>query len=227
MSQRVTRAAALLAASLAAGGCAHAPVRSTPPIRVAAPRISVSRISLPPAEASGIAQFRRWPKACALLTPDDMRAVLPQITKVVETPFSQKIKITNLDDVGDDYDAPGTSCEIKFWVAGTELKKKAVPDVVRVEDLAVGDTDTVEDNYGSLAQGHPKIPGGLGALECVLDGEEYFCRMPKIAFAVSAGPTLYIDRFEGQPARTEARTYWVHDVLPNFVRSVASKLPQK
>lgn len=187
----------------------------------------MTRIRLPPAEASGIAQFRRWPKACALLTQDDMKAVLPQITKIVETPHTQKIKIMNLGDVGDDYDAPGTSCEIKFWVAGTERKRRAVPDVVRVEDIAVGDTDTVEDNYGSLAQGMPKVPGGLGALECVLDTDHYYCRMPNIAFSVGAGSSLYIDRFVGQPVHTQARTYWVHDVLPGFVRSVASKLPQK
>ncbi len=211
---------------IATAGCASRPERTTPPIRVAAPRISVTRIHLPPPEASGLAQLRQWPKACDLLTADDMRALLPQITKIVETPHSQKIKIMNLDDAGDDYDAPDTSCEIRFWVAGTERKKHAVPDLVRVEDIAVGDTSTVEDNYGSLAQGRPQIPGGLGAIECVLDTDHYYCRMPNIAFSVSTGSSLYIDRFAGQPPRTEARAYWVRDVLPGLVRSVASKLPR-
>jgi hypothetical protein len=210
-----------------AAACAPAPRPAAPPIRVAAPRISATRISLPPAEANGLAQFRRWPRACDLLTPADLRAVLPQITKVTESPQGQRMKITNLDASDGDYDAPDSSCQIRFWVAGAERRRHAVPDVLRVEDIAVGDSATVKDNYDSLVHTKPRVAGGLGALECVLDVDDYHCRMPNIAFSVGAESTLHIGGFAGQPKRTGARTYWVHDVLPAFVRSVSSKLPRR
>jgi hypothetical protein len=208
-----------------AAGCAPA-TKTTPPINVAAPRISTTHIPLPSAEADGLAQFRQWPKACDLLTADDMKAVLPQITKVAESPQGQNIKIMNLAGGGGDGDAPDTSCEIKFWIAGTEKKRLSRPDILRVEDIAVGDSATVKDNYDSLAHSKPKATGDLGALECVLDRVNYYCRMSNIAFSVSAESTLYIASFVGQPKQTEARAYWVKTVIPGFVRSVASKLPR-
>jgi hypothetical protein len=224
-TRRRTAVAALAGGLLAAGSCT--PARTTPPIRVAAPKISASHVSLPPAEADGLSRFDSWPKACELLTAKDVEAVLPQITKIVQTPREQQIKVTNLGDgEGDDRDAPGSSCETTFWVAGTEKKHRAEPDLIRVEDIAVGDTDTVKDNYDSLARSKPRIPGGLGTLECVRAAADYYCRTPHIAFSVGTGPSLYIDRFVGQPKKVEARTYWVNTVLPEFVRSVASKLPR-
>ncbi|MCW2858679.1 MAG: hypothetical protein JWP48_387 [Actinoallomurus sp.] len=220
-------AGALATATPALASCDPAVRRTTPPIRVAAPRIAASRVSLPPAEADGLTRFDSWPRACELLTPADLRAALPQITKVVQTPREQRIRVTNLGDgPGDDRDAPGSSCETRFWVAGTEKKARAQPDLVRVEDIAVGDTDTVKDNYDSLAGSSPRVAGGLGTLECALAAADYYCRMPHIAFSVGTGPTLYIDSFVGQPKTMEARTYWVRDVLPALVRSVASKLPR-
>ncbi|GAB2833038.1 hypothetical protein GCM10027176_41730 [Actinoallomurus bryophytorum] len=195
---------------------------------MATPRIGATPMSLAPAEADGLTRFDSWPKACELLTAADLRAILPQVTKVVQTPREQQIKVTNLGDGdGDDRDAPGSSCETRFWVAGTEKNKHAQPDLVRVEDIAVGDTDTVKDNYDSLAGSRPRVPGGLGTLECVRAAPDYYCRLPHIAFSVSAGPSLYIDSFVGQPKKVEARTYWVDDVLPEFVRSVAAKLPHR
>jgi hypothetical protein len=192
-----------------------------------APPIAASTMPLAPAEADGLTRFDSWPKACDLLTARDLQAVLPQITKIAQTPREQRIRVTNLGDgAGDDRDAPGTSCETRFWVAGTEKKANAQPDLVRVEDIAVGDTDTVKDNYDSLAQSRPRVPGGLGALECVPAAADYYCRMPHIAFSVGTSSTLYIARFVGQPEKVEARTYWVNHVLPELVRSVASKLPR-
>jgi hypothetical protein len=225
-TRRRTAVAVLAGGLLAASSCATA--RTTPPIRVATPRIGTTQVSLPPAEADGLSRFDSWPKACELLTPKDLEAVLPQITKIVQTPREQQIKVTNLGDgEGDDRDAPGSVCETRFWIAGTEKKRHAEPDLVRVEDIAVGDTDTVKDNYDSLAQSRPRIPGGLGTLECVRADGDYYCRTPHFAFSVGTGPSLYIDRFVGQPKGVEARTYWVDDVLPELVRSVASKLPRR
>ncbi|MDN3351169.1 hypothetical protein [Actinomadura sp. DC4] len=222
---RRTAVAALAGGLLTAGACA--PARTTPPIRVAAPRIGTPTVSPPPAEADGLSRFDSWPKACDLLTAADVRAVLPQITKITQTPREQQIKVTNLGDgEGDDRDAPDTSCETRFWVAGTEKKRHAEPDLIRVEDVAVGDTDTVKDNYETLAGSRPRIPGGLGALECVRDVTDYYCRTSRVAFSVGTGPSLYIDRFVGQPKKVEARTYWVGTVLPEFVRSIAAKLPR-
>jgi hypothetical protein len=192
-----------------------------------APRIAASTLKLAPAEADGLTRFDSWPNACELLTAEDLRAVLPQVTKVDQTPREQQIRVTNLGQGtgDDDRDAPGTACETRFWVAGAEKKPNAQPDLLRVEDIAVGDTDTVSDNYNTLTRGRPRVPGGLGATECVLAGTDYYCRMSHIAFSVGTGPTLYTGGFAGQPKRTEAHTYWVQTVLPEFVRSVASKLP--
>lgn len=225
MSQR--RRAAVSAVFLTAVSTACTPARepTTPPIRVAKPRISATHLPLPPAQTTGLARFRRWPRACELLTAGDVRAVLPQVTKIVETPRAQQIRIVNLETDGD-FDVPGSSCEIRFWVAGTERKKHAVPDVLRVEDVAVGDVGTVKDNYDSIARTRTPVRGDLGAAECVVDSDAYYCRMPNIAFTIEAAPSVYIDRFVGQPARTSTRTYWVRQVLPAFVRSIASKLPR-
>ncbi len=218
--------AALAGAALAVASCGPA-ARTTPPIRVASPRITASRMSLARAEADGLTRFDSWPKACELLTPRDLRAVLPQITKIVQIPREQEIRVTNLgkDARDDDRDAPGSSCETRFWVAGTERKRAARPDLVRVEDIAVGDTATVKDNYDVLARYARRVPGGLGALECVRTDVEYHCRMPHVAFTVGTGTSLYIAGFAGQPKKEEARTYWVERVLPEFVRAVAAKLP--
>lgn len=223
---RTLRTATLLAGGLlAVGACAPA-APTTPPIRVVEPRTGSTHLSVPQAEADGLTRFDSWPKACDLLTVKDITAVLPQITKIVQTPKEQEITVTNLGDSDDDdRDAPDTACETRFWVSGTERQRHAQPDVVRVEDLAVGDSDTVEDNFDQLAGSRPRIPGGLGARECVRAGAEYDCRTGHVAFAVSAAPSLYIDRFVGQPKKTEARTYWVGTVLPKFVRTVAAKLP--
>ena len=216
-----------LPAVLAVAACAPSAGRTTPPIRVAAPRIAASRMSAPPVEADGLTRFDSWPKACKLFTAEDLRAVLPQVSKVTQTPYEQRITVTNLGDGdGDDRDAPESSCETRFWVAGTERNPHAEPDVVRVEDIAVGDTGTVKDNYDTLARSRPRIPGGLGALECVLADAGYYCRLPHVAFSVGTGPALYIDSFAGQPKHMAARTYWLEHVLPEFVRSVASKLPR-
>jgi hypothetical protein len=213
---------------LAVAACAPSVDRTTPPIRVAAPRIAASRMPAPPAEADGLTRSDSWPKACELLTADDLRAVLPQATKITQTPYEQWIKVTNLGDGdGDDRDAPASSCETRFWVAGTERKPHAEPDLVRVEDIAVGDTGTVKENYDALAGSRPRVPGGLGALECVLADTGYYCRLPHVAFSVGTGPSLYIDSFAGQPKTVAARTYWLEHVLPEFVRSVASKLPRR
>lgn len=211
---------------LAAVSCAPAPI--TPPIRVAAPRIAKTRMAAVPAEADGLTRFDRWPKACDLLTAADLRAVLPQVGKVTQTPHAQRIMVTNLGgDPDDDRDAPETSCDTRFWVDGTERKRHSEPDLVRVEDVAVGDIDTVKDNYDTLAGTRPRIPGGLGATESVLAGTVYYCRMPRVAFSVGTGTALYIARFAGQPKHVAAQTYWVHDVLPELVRTVAAKLPDR
>lgn len=211
---------------LAVLSCAPAP--RTPPIRVAAPRIAATRMPAVPAEAHGLTPFDGWPRACGLLTAADLRAVLPQVTKVTQTPHDQRIVVTNLGDgPGEDRDAPEASCETRFWVAGTERNRRARPDLVRVEDIAVGDADTVRDNYDRIAGARRRIPGGLGAAECVLDGTDYHCRMPHVAFSVGTGPALSIARFAGQPKHVAAMTYWVRDVLPELVRSVASKLPDR
>jgi fermentation-respiration switch protein FrsA (DUF1100 family) len=221
-------AGVLVAGVLLAGSCAPEAERTTPAIRVVAPRTGVTTMSLAPAEADGLTRFDSWPKACELLTPADLRAILPQVTKVVQTPREQEIRVTNLGDGdGDDRDAPGSSCETRFWVAGTEKNRHAQPDLLRVEDIAVGDTDTVKDNYDSLAGSRPRVPGGLGALECVRAAPDYYCRLPHIAFSVGAGPSLYIDSFVGQPKKVEAHTYWVDNVLPELVRAVAAKLPHR
>jgi hypothetical protein len=224
MVRRSRRTAGLVAGGLlAAVSCA--PAHTTPPIRVAAPRIATTRMPAVSPEADGLTRFDRWPNACALLTTADLRAVLPQVTKVTQTPHSQRITVTNLGDDQDDRDAPETSCDTRFWVAGTERKRHSEPDLVRVEDVAVGDTGTVKDNYDSLAGTRPRIPGGLGAAECVLTGTVYYCRTQSVAFSVGTGTSLYIDRFAGQPKHVTAQTYWVRDVLPKFVRTVSAKLP--
>jgi hypothetical protein len=225
-TRRTAVVPALLAGGLlVAASCAPA-APTTPPIRVAKPRTGTTHLSVPRAEADGLTRFDSWPKACDLLTVKDVTAVLPQITKIEQTPREQRITVTNLgDEADDDRDAPDTACETRFWVTGTEKKRRAQPDVVRVEDIAVGDTDTVKDNYDELAGSRPRIPGGLGALECVRTDAEYDCRTGHVAFAVSAAPSLYIDRFVGQPKKTETRWYWVDTVLPEFVRAVAAKLP--
>ena len=174
-----------------------------------------------------LAQFRRWPKACALLTADDMKAVLPQITKIVETPHSQKIKIMNLDDVGDDYDAPGTSCEIRFWVAGSEKRRR------RRARPRTGRGHRGGRYLYRRGQLRPAGPGqaqdpGRPRRDRVRAGHRPLL-LPDAQHRVLGehGLPLYIDRFAGQPPRTEARTYWVREVLPHFVRSVASKLPAR
>lgn len=225
-TRRTAAVPALVAGGLlAAASCAPA-APTTPPIRVAAPRTGTTRLSVPRAEADGLTRFDSWPKACDLLTVEDVTAVLPQITKIEQTPREQRITVTNLGDpTDDDRDAPDTACETRFWVSGTEKKRRAQPDLVRVEDVAVGDSDTVKDNYDELAGSRPRIPGGLGALECVRTDAEYDCRTGHVAFAVSAAPSLYIDRFVGQPTKTETRMYWVETVMPEFVRTVAAKLP--
>jgi hypothetical protein len=218
--------AAAAAAILLCCGCAPARGRTTPPIRVAAPRIATTHVPVAVAEADGLTRFDGWPKACALLTVADLKAVLPQVTKVVQTPREQRVTVTNLGagEGEDDRDVPGIACETRFWVAGTERQRHAAPDIVRVEDVAVGDAATVKDNYDAIARSKRKV--AIGGLDCVLDGHEYYCRTRRVAFAVGTGPSLYIDRFVGQPKKVEAWTYWVNNVLPEFVRTVASKLPR-
>jgi hypothetical protein len=226
MAQRSLSAAAIML--LACAACAPAAERTTPPIRVAAPRLSRTRISLAPAEADGVNRFDTWPKACALLTAADLRTVLPQVTRVEQTPRDQRVTVTNLGGgEADGHDVPGSSCETRFWVAGSERQRHAEPDVLRVEDVAVGDSDTVRDNYDALARGRRRSASGLGALECVVDARDYYCRTPRVVFSVGTGASLYIDRFVGQPKKVEARTYWMNTVLPEFVRTVAAKLPRR
>lgn len=214
---------------LAVTGCSHGKA-SAPPVQVRTPRIATSRITLPDAEATGLAQFGRWPKACALLTDRDLTALLPQVTKVETTSRKQRVRVLGAggdsDGDGDAYDVPNSSCEVRFWVGGAERRPHARPDVVRVEDIAVGNASVVGRNYRALARGKPVTPEDLGAAECVRDVVTYYCLLPRIAFAVGAASTVSVDRFTGQPPGVRTYTYWVGRVLPLLVRSVASKLPR-
>jgi hypothetical protein len=227
MAQRRGRVVAAAAAGMLVwSGCGPARGRTTPPIRVAAPRIATTHLPVAAAEADGLTRFDGWPKACALLTVADLKAVLPQATKVVQTPREQRVAITNLGagEGEDDRDVPGIACETRFWVAGTERQRHADPDIVRVEDIAVGDAATVKDNYDAIA--HAKRKVAIGGLDCVLDVHDYYCRTRRVAFSVGTGSSLYIDRFVGQPKKVESWRYWVNNVLPEFIRTVASKLPR-
>jgi hypothetical protein len=186
-----------------------------------------TQITVPKAGPEGFTPPGSWPKACELLTQADMRAVLPDITKLTQE--SRQLRFTVRTPTGMDRGErgiPGGHCTYIFYLSGTESEEyqESYKGWLNVTVEVAGHPDIVAQNYENMAHG-TRIDA-LGAERCVEQmAGEYFCRTRRLAFTVHAVQLPYGFRFADQPADAEDMTSYFHEyAVPELVRAVTAKL---
>lgn len=188
-AQLIVLGSILLAAC--GGGKPRAPLVMEP-----APREPGSRIDLDlPRDRSGAFLFDQWPKACALLTDADIKAVLPQVTRVAREPEDQKI--TLLPPISNDaipapprdVTAKGAECRYKLVLPATGLvidEKYGFSDAsLRVSVDYAGSPKAVKQNFlASNDDERIAVPHG----QCYSGGPTsgVSCRKGSLAFSITS-----------------------------------------
>jgi hypothetical protein len=218
-SRRRLAAATVALVLLASGGCAEpAP---PPAIAVRDAPANPPRFSLAKPGKGGLLPAARWPKACDLISDDDVQAILPGASRIDHYPQTATIEVS--DHIGlarsRQIEVPQRGCRIEFELPRAE-GDDAAPAASRIQfDLdAVGTKKVAALNFQETGD----VVEGSGAGECRrLADSRYHCRVKGVVFTLdgSVAPDL---RFEGQ--RGEATTFYGRRVLHEFVKLVAAKL---
>lgn len=159
-----------------------------------APAKPGTRIDLDlPRDPSGAFAFDRWPKACALLTDADIKAVLPQATEVRREPEDQKINL--LPEISNDVapapprtvTAKGANCRYVLQLPAAGLRDRHdVPGssgaFLRVSVDYAGTPTAVKKNL-SVGDDKPiEVPDG----RCYGARAEVSCRKVALAFTINS-----------------------------------------
>lgn len=178
---------------LLAAGCSSAlpnPVQINP-----TPTAPTSRVDLAlPLHKSGFFEFNRWPKACDLLTDEDIRAVLPQAEGFHRRSEDQKMTI-HPDLLSEVFSPPmsvvvtNANCAVGFSLPGARYKRE-LPDssgfILRLSVIAAGNEEVVKLNAPGTER-DTRI--NLGGATCVDDSfNSYRCTKDRIVFSIS-GPS--------------------------------------
>lgn len=149
-----------------------------------------------PRDPSGAFAFDRWPKACDLLTDADIKAVLPQLTKVKREPEDQEITLTpalTADAVpapARTVTAKGANCTYKLQLPAAGLKDRYDIEGSSGASLLVsvtyaGAPKAVKQNFGpGVDPVRVEVPAG----QCYGrdNASSVSCRKASLAFSVSS-----------------------------------------
>ncbi|MDI3406188.1 hypothetical protein [Streptomyces cavernicola] len=179
-----------------------------------------SDVHVDPLEKGQILAADRWPNACALVTQEDVEAILPDAEEIREEPplgvYTPSIKEFAADSSWKESEnATYGRCEYVMELPGETFTATRV--WVRVD--AVADPELIARYFDKAA---PVSHQRFGTDGCANDGgleDSWTCRKGPLMFTVGGQTTA---TFEGRMDATP--TAWRDDVGPEFVRAVAAKL---
>jgi hypothetical protein len=208
------------------GVCCTGTVRSLldyfgpgPKLQINAAPANPPKVSIPRAEVTGVVAPDGWPRACALITDDDVRAVLPQAQSVGHQGWLQTFKSLDLGPGGGGvttFAVAEAHCKITFRLPGTHKKGGGQLDL----DLEfVGSPHWAEANFHATG---PSVQLG-DADVCVQAARgTYVCRKQGVDFRLVGGVS------DVNLPHDKGRTVWdaFGDTgLTEFVKLVVAKLP--
>jgi hypothetical protein len=234
----------------AAASYAAAPV---PEVMVGTPSWAPpERLALPAYPAGEIAAGDSWPRACSLLTDDEVLRVLPQADRFgrsggpaqtikFETAVHPRDPFTGAVDTGyiaknQAITVPEPSCDIRFWlphrslsqewdrIAGITVRVQAAGDPKIVYGFAFGDYLSMSEADVTFARAH-------GAVGCRGSATGWRCTRGSLTIEVAgeldglSGADLQI-RMPGQQSRdaTEGSRLFVEAVTPIIMARLLAKL---
>lgn len=168
----------VLAFAMVAAGCSHAP---PPSIAIgAAPTAATGRIAFPTSyDASGFFPFDHWPKACDLLTDQDLHAILPQISDIRRVPADQALTLLS---GGRQAYAKNAMCQIRFSLPGTPKPTDPIVSEIDVSEIAAGSPDVVRLNWDG--GNHPQHHRSVAGLDCYTTSDDLNCLKSTLSFRV-------------------------------------------
>jgi hypothetical protein len=212
-------AAASAVLAVLASGCAEAP---PPTIAIRDAPASPAKLTLAKPAKGGLVPGPKWPKACDLLSPADIQAILPEATDIEHRGLEAQVEVVEGRNLARlrEVQVPQRSCQIEFNLphADDDPSTALRSATVQVQLDAVGSPKIAGMNYNALGD----LVEGSGADECrTLTDTNYNCRAGGVVFTVdgSAAPDLM---FEGQQGK--ATTFYGHRVLQEFVKFIAAKV---
>lgn len=205
-------------AALATGCAEQAP---PPPIAIRDAPASPARLTLAKPAKGGLTPGPKWPKACDLLSPTDIQAVLPDATAIEHRGRKATFEVVEGANLARlrQVKVPQRSCQIEFDLPSPDEDESALRSAtIQIQLDAVGTPKIAEMNYQPLGD----LVADSGADECrTMVDTNYNCRAGGVVFTVdgTAAPDLV---FEGQQGETT--TFYGHRVLQEFVRLIVAKV---
>jgi hypothetical protein len=187
--------AALILGTVLLAGCGGGGEEPREPLVMRpAPAAGAGKLDLDlPRDPSGAFAFDRWPKACGLLTDGEIKAVLPQVTKVEREAEDQEIKL--LEPISNDVGVPapprtvtakGAICTYKLKLPAAGLSNdRLIPASLRVEVDYAGTPAAVKKNF-LVARDDKRIavPDGQCHGRRIFAGVS--CRKRSLAFSITS-----------------------------------------
>jgi hypothetical protein len=218
---------ARLAVALAVAGLAAACGGGQPAeeVTIGEPPPPSTTVTVGPPDESGITPVGDWPRACDLITEDEVRAVLPQATELSaeSTNLPLQIDETGLGNPNapPDIIVPDATCTYSFALPGNpetalgpaneivlEIRTVGTPEVALIndtEDAALG---------GANASGCLPVSGSIG----------FDCRKGGVDFALLGFVSPHGVHFAGDP--DDVSTHYHDLVLRPLADMVMAKLPE-
>lgn len=240
------RVGVLLVACAALVACGGGAAALAPELTVGAAPTDQRPVALPAFPPGGVADGAQWPRACDLLTDDEVRAVLPQAAAVARAGAADTIDHTLLTalGVGDeaaDIAVPERSCRIAVGLPAVDDAGGAadVTGTVEVRVMMVGASDTV-GYFWSPFQPQPLTTSADD--RCVQEFPDhrpdpsigtFACRSAAMAVALTTGlsvPDGWHLRVVGDPANSDPAVVgqWFRErVGPALVGALARRLPSQ
>lgn len=180
-------------------------------------------IELPALRNGRVLPAEKWPDACELVNPADVKAILPEAVEIeLETTsiVDRSIREFASDPEWKEADiADSGKCLYDMRLPGETYS--ATHLWVRIH--AVADPKLIKRYYEQrIVAGIGTNQGARGADDCTLIGlseGDWFCRKGPLMFSVGGQTTV---AFEGKPA--PAPFVWRDDVNPLIVETIAAKI---
>ncbi|MFF1416693.1 hypothetical protein [Streptomyces sp. NPDC058280] len=177
---------------------------------------------LPALTGGAVLSANRWPDACSLVSREEIEAIFPgakDITEERRRIYTPSIKEFGADSSWRESDrSEAGQCLYSMRLPGE--KNPATQFWLRIE--AVADPELIARYYERFASGGDPRKGAMGADRCVVAGTaegSWICHKGPLLFTVGGQTTV---AFDGEEA--PAPWTWRDNVLPEFVRTIASKI---
>lgn len=212
-------------------GCGAGEPERHPVVAVGVAPSPSSPVALASPDGTGLLPLNSWPRACDLLTETDVRAVLPQTTKVESKLGDLTFKNADLHARERSLDVTNVRCTHTVWLPGTypaELPATYLNLTVR----AAGTPKLARLNYDKYVKEHGDTacptefdPLGLDACHHNALHDRWVILKNGVAIEFTANVPTLDGRFAGQGADEQVRDFWHRQVTPRFVTAIVTKLP--